>query len=106
MNGTGHRVAIARGGSLWKGIGVASLCQVAYLLFVLELNSDDTRVLGYMLFGLVQFIYLFPLAIFYHKRDEGLTSNGVIIIGALSLLGVAVWFGYAAIHGALPTVNV
>jgi hypothetical protein len=106
MNGSEHRVAIAKGGSVWKGIGVASLCQVAYLLFVFELDSDDTRVLGYMLFGLVQFIYLFPLAIFYHKRNEGLTSNGVIILGALSLVGAAVWFGYAAMHGTLPTVNV
>lgn len=59
-----------------------------------------------MLFALLQFTYLFPLALFYHKRKQGLTSNGVILAGAVSLVGAAVWFGYAVAHGTLPSVSV
>jgi cell division protein FtsW (lipid II flippase) len=93
------------GGSLWKGLGLALLCQFAYLLLVSELPTDEARILGFMLFALVQFGYLFPLAVFYHKRNEERTSNGIIIAGACSLLAAAVWFGYAASHGMLPSLG-
>ncbi len=82
-------------------MSLAALCQFAYLLAVLQLPSYDMRVLGYSLFGLVQLFYLFPLAVFYKKRDEGLTSNGVIITGALSLLGAAAWCAYAAVASVI-----
>jgi hypothetical protein len=98
-------MAEAEGGSLWKGIGLALLCQFAYLFFVFELADSEARLLGHMLFALIQFAYLFPLAVFYHKRKQELTSNGVIIVGAFSLLAAAAWFGYAAAHGALPSIN-
>jgi uncharacterized membrane protein HdeD (DUF308 family) len=92
------------GGSLWKGLGLALLCQFAYLLVVSEL-SDEARVLGFMMFALVQFGYLFPLAVFYHKRSEERTSNGIIIAGACSLFAAAIWFGYAASRGILPSLS-
>jgi hypothetical protein len=72
---------------------------------VSKLPLAEARVLGYMLFALVQFAYLFPLAVFFQKRHQGLTSNGVLIAGALSLLAAAAWFGYAAMHGSLPSIN-
>lgn len=105
MNGTDEELDTAEGGSLWKGIVLAVLCQVAYLLFVSGLSLSEVRVLGYMLFALLQFAYLFPLALFFQKRNQGLTSNGVIIAGALALVVAAVWFGYAYIHGELPSMT-
>jgi hypothetical protein len=105
MNSADDQAESARGGNLWKGIGIALLCQVGYLFCVSELPLADARMLCYMLFALVQFAYLFPLAVFFKKRNQGLTSNGVIIAGALSLLAAAVWFGYAAMHGSLPSIN-
>ena len=105
MNAADEQLAPAYGGSLWKGIALAMLCQVAYLLFVSGLSFSEVRVLGYMLFALLQFAYLFPLAIFFQKRNQGLTSNGVIIAGAFALLAAAIWFGYAGIHGQLPSIN-
>lgn len=98
-------IANAEKGNLWKGIGLALLCQFAYLFFVFELRDPEVQVLGRMLFALIQFAYLFPIAIFYHKRKEELTSKGIIVVGAVSLLAAAVWFGYAAAHGALPSIN-
>jgi hypothetical protein len=106
MNSADDQFEVATGGSLWKGIGLAFLCQFAYLFFVFELTSSEVRVLGYMLFGLVQFAYLFPLAVYYKKHNEGLTSNGIIIAGAVSLLAAAAWFGYAAINGTLPSITI
>jgi len=92
-------------GSVWKGFGIALLCQVAYLTLVFETSVSESRVVGKMLFALVQFAYLFPLAVFYHKRDQDLTSNGVIMACVLSLFAAAAWFGYAAVHGALPSIG-
>jgi hypothetical protein len=105
MNVTDEQLDSAEGGSFWKGIVLAVVCQVAYLLFVSGLSFSEARVLGYMLFALLQFAYLFPLALFFQKRNQGLTSNGVIIAGALALLVAAVWLGYAYIHGELPSVT-
>lgn len=104
MNGMNEPLEPATGGSLWKGIALAVLCQFAYLLFVSSFSSE-VRVLGYMLFALLQFAYLLPLAIFFQKRGQGLTSSGIIIAGALALLLAAVWFGYAYLHGELPSVS-
>lgn len=95
----------AQGGNLWKGLGLALLCQIAYLLSVSKLPLAEERVLGYMLFALLQFAYLFPLAVFFQRRNQGLTSNGIIIAGAISLFAAAAWFGYAALHGTLPSIN-
>lgn len=84
---------------------MALLCQCAYVLAVFQLPWAEARTLGLMLFALVQFGYLFPLAIFYHRRGEEATSQGVISAGAISLCLAAGWFGYAAMHGTLPTLN-
>jgi hypothetical protein len=95
---------VAEGGSLWKGIALAFLCQFAYLLFCFELLSGEARILGYMLFALVQLSYLFPLAVFYRRRNEGLTSNGVILSSVFSLVCAASWFGYAVVHGTFLSI--
>jgi len=92
-------------GSLLKGIAIALLCQIAYVLAVFELPWAEARTLGLMLFALVQFGYLFPLALFYERRGEAATSHGVISAGAISLCAAAGWFGYAALHGTLPSLN-
>jgi hypothetical protein len=92
-------------GNFWKGVLLALLCQFAYLFFVYSLPWADARTLGYMMFALLQFAYLFPLAVFYQKREQGLTSNGIILAGVFSLAAAAAWFGYAAFHGVLPSVN-
>lgn len=84
---------------------MALLCHLAYFLLVFQISLAEARVVGKMLFALVQFAYLYPLAIFYQKRDQDLTSNGIIIAGVLSLFAAAVWFGYAAVHGTLPAVG-
>jgi hypothetical protein len=105
MNGADEQLDPADGGSLLKGIALAMLCQFAYLLFVSGLSFPEVRILGYMLFALLQFAYLFPLAVFFQRHNQGLTSNGVIIEGAFALLLAAVWFGYAALHGQLPSIN-
>lgn len=104
MKSADEKLDSAEGGSLWKGIALALACQFAYLFFVFELSSSEVRVLGYMLFALVQFAYLFPLAVFFQKRNQGLTSNGVMVAGAFALLVAAAWFGYAIIHGELPSI--
>ena len=104
VNDSGEQINRAAGGSLWKGFALALLCHCAYLLFVSELPSEE-RTLGYMMFALLQLGYLFPLAVFYQKRNQGLTSNGVIIVGVLSLIAAAAWFGYAAMHGTLPSIS-
>jgi hypothetical protein len=53
---------------------------------------------------LVQFTYLYPLAALFQKRKQGLTSNGVILVGVVSLLVAAAWCGYSVMHSTLPTV--
>ena len=103
--GSDYQLERAAGGSFWKGIALALLCHFAYLLFVSELPSPEVRILGYMLFALLQLAYLFPLAVFYKKRNQGLTSNGLISVGVLSLLAAAAWFGYAVMHGTLPSIR-
>ena len=108
MNASEHQLDRKAGGSLWKGLALAFLCQFAYLLFVCELPAQEheLRTVGYMLFALLQFAYLFPWAVFYQKkRNQQLTSNGVIIAGIVSLLAEAVWFAYAAVHGTLPSIS-
>jgi hypothetical protein len=105
MKRTNHRSRTKYGGSLWKGFLLALLCQFTYLLLVFQISLSEARVIGKMLFALVQFAYLFPLAVFYHKRDEDLTSNGIIIACVLSLFAAAAWFGYAAVHGTLPSIG-
>jgi hypothetical protein len=92
-------------GSYWKGIALALLCQFAYLFFVYELPLPEARTIGFMLFALVQLGYLFPLAVFYKKRDQKFTSNGIIIAGVLSILAAAAWFAYAVAHGTLPSIT-
>ena len=37
-------------------------------------------------------------------RGAARTANGLIVTGAISLLAAAAWFGYAAIHVALPPI--
>lgn len=92
-------------GNFWNGITLAFLCQFGYLLFIYELNWQAARGLGYLFFALIQFFYLFPLAVFYKRRNQELTANGVIIAGVISLLAAAVWFGCAAVHGMLPQIT-
>jgi hypothetical protein len=104
MNGTDDQTDYAQGGSFLKGIGLAFLCQFAYLLFVFELPASEVRAVGFMLFALVQFGYLFPLALFYQRRHQGLTSNGIMIAGAVSLAAATAWFGYSAYNGTLPSI--
>jgi hypothetical protein len=89
----------AEGGSFRKGIAFALGCQVAYLLFVANLPYLETRQTGYLMFGLVQLLYLYPLAIFFQRRGQGRTAYGVIAVGIVSMLAEAVWFGYAILHG-------
>jgi hypothetical protein len=105
MNGTDDPYNPAEGGSLWKGIAIGLVCQLAYLLFVVNLPMSEVRLLGYLLFALVQFTYLYPLAVFFQKRKQGLTSNGIIIVGVVSLLVAAAWFGYSLLHGTLPSLS-
>jgi hypothetical protein len=105
MNGTDDQVTSAAGGSLWKGIALGLGCQLAYLLFVFNLPSSEVRLLGYLLFALVQFTYLYPLAAFFQKRKQGLTSNGLMLVGVVSLLAAAAWFGYAVLHGTLSSLS-
>jgi hypothetical protein len=105
MNSTGNEFETARGGNFIKGFGLGLLCQFAHLLFLVYLPSDEVRGLGYLLFALVQFVYLLPLAVFFQRRKQGLTSNGLIVVGALALLAEAAWFGYSAVHGTLPAIN-
>ena len=95
------------GGSLGKGIGLALLCQFAYLSFAYTMPWNDLRMIFYLLFALVQFVYLFPLAMFYHRRSEQLTSSGLMVIAALSLIVTAGWLGYDVMHGVivLPTIG-
>jgi drug/metabolite transporter (DMT)-like permease len=105
MNDSDYQFDQATSGSFWKGIGLALLCHFAYLLFVFELPSEEVRVIGYMMFALLQFAYLFPLAIFYKKREQGRTSNGIIVAGVVSLLAMSGWFAYAVMHGTLPSIT-
>jgi uncharacterized membrane protein HdeD (DUF308 family) len=106
VNGTGDRtINPAAGGSFWKGLAFGLGCQLAYLLFVFYLPQSEVRLLGYLLFALVQFTYLYPLAAYFHRRKQGLTTNGVIVVGVLSLLVAAVWFGYAIFHNTLPAIS-
>jgi hypothetical protein len=63
------------------------------------------RLLGYLLFALAQFTYLFPLAAFFQRRKQGLTTNGVILVGIISLFAAAGWFGYAIFHNTLPLIS-
>jgi hypothetical protein len=104
MNRADDQLGPEQSGSLLTGIGIAMLCQFAHLLFVYNLSSAEVRVLGYLLFALLQFAYLLPLALFFRGRNQGFTSNGVIIAGAFSLLAEAAWFGYAAMNGVLPAI--
>jgi len=105
MNSTEDELNPAQGGSLWKGIGLGLLCQFAHFLFVYYLPSFEVRGFGYLLFALVQFVYLIPLALFFQRRGQAFTAHGVIIAGAFSLLAEAAWFGYSAVHGTLPAIT-
>jgi len=100
-----HKKSGTSDGSVWKGIVMAFLCQIAYLFFVYELPWTEARTLGFMVFALVQFAYLFPLAIFYQRRGEQETSQGVMVTGVLSMFAAVGWFGYAALHGTLPSLS-
>jgi hypothetical protein len=100
-----HKKSGTNEGSVWKGIAMAFLCQIAYLLFVYELPWAEARTLGFMVFALVQFAYLFPLALFYQRRGEQETSQGVMVMGVLSMFAAVAWFGYAAFHGTLPSLS-
>ena len=90
---------------MWKGLALGSGCQAAYLLFVFYLPLPQVRLLGYMMFALVQFTYLYPLAAYFQKSKQGLTSTGVLLVGVLSLLVAAVWFGYAIFHNTLSSLS-
>jgi hypothetical protein len=94
----------AQGGIFGKGIALAVGCQVAYLLFVSNLPHIETRQTGYVMFGLVQLIYLYPLAVFFQRRGQGRTALGVMAVGIVSLLAEAVWFGYALLHGGISGI--
>jgi len=94
-----------RGGSFWKGLAIGLGCQAAYLLFVFYLPQSEVRLLGYLLFALVQFVYLYPLAVYFQKRQQGLTSGGLILVGVVSLFGAALWFGYAVYSSTLPSIS-
>ena len=106
MNGTDDRYNnVAEGGSFLKGLAMGLACQVAYLLFVFYLPQSELRLAGFLLFALVQFTYLYPLAVFFQKREQGLTTYGVLAVGFLSLLVAAAWFGYAICHNPLSTFS-
>ncbi len=91
-------------GSYWKGIALASLCQFAYLSFVSQVPSPEARTIGFMLFALIQFFYILPLAVFYKKRRQRHTSSGIVTVGVLSVVAAAAWFAYAIMHGTLPSI--
>jgi hypothetical protein len=65
---------------------------------------------GSLASGLLPFVFRrllfvrFPKAVFCKKRNQARTANGLIVTGAISLLAAAAWFGYAAIHVALPPI--
>jgi hypothetical protein len=42
--------------------------------------------------------------VFYRRRNEGLTSNGVILSSVFSLVCAASWFGYAVVHGTFLSI--
>ena len=69
MNDADDQVEPVQRGSLWKGVVLAMLCQFAHLFLLYNLPSSEVRVLGYLLFALMQFAYLLPLAIFFQKRN-------------------------------------
>jgi len=87
------------GGNFWKGMILGLGCQFAYLLVAANLPHAENRQTGYLLFGLLQLIYLYPLAVHFFKRRQELTSYGFLAVGILSLLGEAIWLGYALTHG-------
>ncbi len=91
-------------GTYWKGIALGLLCHFAYLSFVSQLPSPEARAIGYMLFALIQFFYILPLAIFYKRRRQGHTSSGIVTVGVLSVLVAAAWFAYAVMHGTLLSI--
>ena len=95
-----ERLNPAGGGSFWKGLAIGLGCQVAYLEFVDTLSHPEMRLTGYVLFALVQFVYLYPLAALFQKRRQALTSNGLMIVGVVSLMAAIVWFVYALLAGA------
>lgn len=92
-------------GTYWKGIALASLCHFAYLFFVSQLPSTEARAIGFMLFALIQFFYILPLAVFYKKRRQGHTSSGIVTVGVVSVLAAAAWFAYAVMHGTLLSIT-
>lgn len=105
MNGTDEELHPAAGGSYWKGVAIGLGCQVAYLMFVASLGSSEMRLIGYVLFALVQFLYLYPLAAYYQRQRQELTSNGLMLVGVVSLIVAAVWFVYAILHGTFSAIT-
>lgn len=100
--------SVQAGGSFWKGLALGLGCQLAYVLTVVSLPHADVRQTLLLLLGLVQLIYLYPLAVYFQKRNQPLTSFGFIVVGILSLVGEAAWFGYAILHGmtaGLPSIG-
>jgi hypothetical protein len=89
------------GGSFWKGLLLGLGCQTAYLFAVANLPHAENRQTGYLLCGLLQLIYLYPLAMHFYKRRQEGTSYGFLAVGVLSLLLEAAWIGYAMMHGTL-----
>ena len=106
-----HRMSSGRGsrifdeGSVWKGIGFALGCHCAYFLLVHELPWPEARALGYITFALLQFGYIFPLAIYYQRRGEDETARGIILTGVVSLFLAVGWFGIEAYRGKLPSLT-
>jgi hypothetical protein len=92
-------------GSIWKGIGLAVGSQCVYFLMVHQLPWPEARALGDITFALLQFGYIFPMAIYYQRRGEDETSQGIILTGVISLFVAAGWFGYAAYRGTLPSLT-
>lgn len=100
MNIAVHPATGQAGGNFWKGLLVGLGCQLVYLLAVANLPHAVNRQTGFLLFGLLQLIYLYPLAARSYKRRHEWTAFGFIAVGILSLLGEAGWLGFAILHGA------
>jgi hypothetical protein len=100
------RLNPAKGGNFWKGIAIGLGCQAAYLLFVDNIHSSEIRLIGFVLFALAQYTYLYPLALFFQRRRQGRTSNGLMFVGVVSLIAAVVWFGYSLMHGAFSSITI
>ena len=71
-------------GSIWKGIGLVFLCHLVWVLY----SSSILYV------TLLQFFYVLPLIIFFRKKQETKTIQGLWIGAGMTFLLHAGIYGY------------